>query len=485
MQNILKSTKYLILFSLFLAFIGCEGDDNTQYISGTNSVVNYLEKDENYSLFLEGIERAGLYATLDGNSGTYTVLAPDNEAIQAYLEENNYSSIDAVPDDELLRQINYHLMEILTPAENFTTGYSPTLATVPVNDSVEANLSLYVNNTIDDVRFNDKADITTKDIEVDNGIVHEIDHMLVPPTLKTFMDADENLAAFYNKITADDISTDFEDRLANPDKRTTILVPNDFAVETFFEEEGSGLSSDELNTIYRYHLLDTVKLAQNLRTGYLTTKAVEEYSGNNSQLNLYVNTDDGLFLNRGTSIVTSDLMTVNGNIQVIDSVLTLPSLADFVRADKEIEEFNDALSLDDQQTEHYFDILEQPIEEADAPFTVFAPDNTAFDDLLDEFLQPGDDDEEDDPMVGGLEDIDPNEMTAMLNLHITKQVSLKSQDFTPQTLSTLGDPIQLKESDDNGFYLQDPTGEKNMILPQDIQATNGVLHYVDRVLRVD
>ncbi|HLS30836.1 MAG TPA: fasciclin domain-containing protein [Flavobacteriaceae bacterium] len=472
MHNMLNKSNIIFLAILFLTITACEKDDNNAYIYGTNSVVNHLERDANYSLFLEAIQEAGMYAQLDGNAGSYTVLAPDNEAMENYLSENEFSEINEIPDGELLRLVDYHIIEELTPAENFITGYSPTLAEVPVNDSVSANLSLYVKNMIDEVEFNGTTQIVVNDIIVDNGIVHKINHTLSPPTLKTFMDADGNLNAFYEKITGANVTTDFEDLLANPDQQTTILVPNEFAVEDFFNGDGAGMTDQELNNVYRYHLLDTVKLVQNIRSGYLSTKASEEYSGDNHPLNLYINTQAGLLLNTETIIVISDLMTINGNIQVIDRVMELPTVRTFVKADVDYRDFYNSLSDSLQLPQQYMELLGEAVEEGNGPFTVFAPNESAFQDLVEEIFgeEPG-----------VLEDIDQDQMTDILNLHVVKNQALRSEDFSNQNLNTLGGATIQLDADNN--QLIDPLGNPSKILIRDFQAANGVLHEIDRVLQ--
>src|SRR5699024_4274282 len=111
MHNMLNKSNIFLLVILFLTLVACEKDDNNAYIFGTNSVVNYLEQDANYSLFLEAIQEAGMYANLDGNAGSYTVLAPDNEAMEIYLSENEFEEINEIPEVELVRLVDYHIIE--------------------------------------------------------------------------------------------------------------------------------------------------------------------------------------------------------------------------------------------------------------------------------------------------------------------------------------------------------------------------------------
>lgn len=283
--------------------------------------------------------------------------------------------------------------------------------------------------------------------------------------------ADENLNAYYQKITASGVTTDFDAILSDPSHKSTVLVPNEFAVESFFDGEGGSLSQAELNRIYDYQLLDAMQLVQNFRTGYLSTKATEDYTGQDHPLSLYVNTDAGLFFNQGTNIVISDLITVNGNIQVIDSVLGLPTLSDFLLADRKVEKFKNALVLDGQTAQQYLNRLEANAQSSEAPFTVFAPENNAMENFVSDIF------EEDE---GGIEDIDDALMTQTLNLHFVKNLSLRQSDFSNQVLPTFGSDIEMDAAD---LQLIDPTQTESSIVPQDIQATNGVMHYVDRVLR--
>lgn len=489
MIYILKKYRFIGLLSfLLLLLIACEKDDNNAYIYGTNSVVNHLENDPEYSDFVEAIHQAGLYHTLDGNSGSYTVFAPDNQAVQAYLSENNLGSLSDLSETEIQRLVNYHILSVLMSSDAFITGYSPTLAAVPINDSVDANLSLFVKNMIDEVKFNGTTEITTADIPVDNGLVHKINHVLAPPTLKIFMEADDNLKAYYQKITASGISTDFEELLSNPEKRSTILVPNEFAVESFFTDQGSALSDEELNRLYNYHLLDTVRLIQNLSSGYLPTKAKENYSGQYHKMDLYLNLETGMNLNGDTGIVISDLMTINGNIQVLDQVLDFPTVVTFIKSDSRLLQFREALSDSLQENQNYLGLLKEKTDQGNAPFTVFAPDNQAFQDLFEPDLpEEGDDDQEDeddfDIETNGLldEDIDEEAMTDILNLHIAPNLSLRKEAFTNQSISTLGDPVNL---DANQLQLIDPSGETSGIYETNLQTSNGVIHLIDRVLRV-
>jgi uncharacterized surface protein with fasciclin (FAS1) repeats len=62
-----------------------------------------------FTLFLEGVERAGFKEVLDGKT-IATIFAPSDEAFQRYLAKNNWSSVAQVPLQELKKLIGYHLV---------------------------------------------------------------------------------------------------------------------------------------------------------------------------------------------------------------------------------------------------------------------------------------------------------------------------------------------------------------------------------------
>ena len=110
-----------ISFSLFalvvlLATVSCQKslDDMSHYkpqvVKG--NAYETLEKDGNYSIFLEGIDLSGYKDVVNGKS-IVTVLAPDDAAFSAFLSKKGYSSIsDLFSKDAEYGQklITFHLM---------------------------------------------------------------------------------------------------------------------------------------------------------------------------------------------------------------------------------------------------------------------------------------------------------------------------------------------------------------------------------------
>ncbi len=109
-------------------------------------------------------------------------------------------------------------------------------------------------------------------------------------------------------------------------------------------------------------------------------------------------------------------------------------------------------------------------------FTVFAPSNDAFDELLEQL---------DD--FNSLSDFNDTESLALLaeilNYHVVADITAFSDDFSNGTnLTTLqGETISINVAN-NTLFVQDQTDELAEIVGSDNEAINGVVHIVDKVL---
>ena len=78
----------------------------------TGSAYQQLQKDGNYTIFLQGVDLAGFTDIVDGKN-LMTVMAPDDEAFQVYLDSLGYASIQAMyeANPQLVnRLIGFHLV---------------------------------------------------------------------------------------------------------------------------------------------------------------------------------------------------------------------------------------------------------------------------------------------------------------------------------------------------------------------------------------
>ncbi|MBQ8360821.1 MAG: fasciclin [Bacteroidaceae bacterium] len=104
------------LLSLPLALCSCEDEmtDDPHYKPQvrTGSAYQQLQEDGKYTIFLQGVDLAGFTGIVDGKN-LMTVMAPDDVAFQKYLQEQGFSSIQEMYEQNpqsVIRLIGFHLM---------------------------------------------------------------------------------------------------------------------------------------------------------------------------------------------------------------------------------------------------------------------------------------------------------------------------------------------------------------------------------------
>lgn len=247
----------------------------------------------------------------------------------------------------------------------------------------------------------------------------------------------------------------------------TVFAPNNDAFAAFLTANGfaslNDVPTDLLKNVLLNHVVNSKVLAADLSTGYITTLAIQATSGKN--LSMYVNISSGVNLNGVSSVTTADIMADNGVIHAVNSVIGLPTVVTFATADPNFATLVSALTRDDQPD--FVSVLSTPEGTSPAPFTVFAPTNDAFLALLNELG------------ASSLSDIDGPTLTATLNTHVIAGANIRSENLVDGPVSTLGAVVIIDAS--NGT-LTDPNGRVSNIIVVDVQAINGVVHAIDKVL---
>ncbi len=240
----------------------------------------------------------------------------------------------------------------------------------------------------------------------------------------------------------------------------TVFAPTDDAFTAINVEN---LSDDELVQLLLNHVIAGSAESTDLSNGYILTGATENVTGNQHPLNMYVNVDGGITLNGNATVTTDNLNASNGVIHVVDAVIPIPDITTFISADLRLDALNLALTREDQPD--FLGTLSSS--ENPAPFTVFAPNNDAFADLLAELE------------LNELSEIDTATLTQTLNTHVVAEEMIREENFVLGTVNTLGDSFEL----DPGINLITDNNERDInIILTNIQAGNGVIHVVDQVI---
>lgn len=167
--------------SLFLASCSDEMPAESYYTFTGEMMSDYLNNNEEFSLFARIAERAKVMDLLSAR-GEYTLFPPVNAAIEQYLQENHYASVEEIPEAYCDTIAYSHLMRYVYATSDFSMNATfSNFLDMPLNivttDSLDENdLSISVINSSAAIINGMKND------SVENGIIHPVDHLILPNT---------------------------------------------------------------------------------------------------------------------------------------------------------------------------------------------------------------------------------------------------------------------------------------------------------------
>ena len=455
-KNLFRTLSFVLTFALLITSCSSD-DDNNDPIQQVDPTITQIAIDTPLlSNLVSALQTAGLADTLNGN-GPFTVFAPTDLAFENFLIANGFNDLSEVPTDVLTQILLNHVISGELASGSLTTSYGNTLATKP---GTGENLSIYIDTT-NGVRLNGVSNVSQADIMASNGIIHIVDAVIGLPTIVDHAVANSNFSSLVGALTTDG-NTTFTDLLSSAGD-FTVFAPNNNAFSAFTNPNGN-----ELNSILANHVIvGATAVSTSLSNTYVNSAATFNNSMD-TYLSMYINTDDGVKINGTSNVITADVIATNGVIHVVDKVIDLPTIVDFALADPTFDILVAALTRDDL-TFDYVTTLSTANGTDPAPFTVFAPTNTAFGDLLTELG------------ASGLGDIAEPTLKATLDYHAVAAANVQSGALTDNMIvSTLGGDITINVT--GGPTATDANNRVSNIIVFDVQASNGVIHAIDKVI---
>lgn len=251
----------------------------------------------------------------------------------------------------------------------------------------------------------------------------------------------------------------------------TLYAPSNMAFRSFLMKNGFGTIDEVPTSLLKNILLNHVMVGQveyrDFETGYYKTAAISELS--NAPISMHIKqVNMRVTLNGEARITNGNFRASNGIIHTVNNVIPLPNIVTFVSIDPNLENLLSAVTRSDLKTD-FVSILSSKASASPAPFTVFAPTDQAFADLLTELG------------VQQLSDIDEPTLSSTLTYHVVGEANALSTDLSDNLqLNTLGGPVTANVT--GGATITDGNNRVSKIIAVDIQTTNGVIHVIDKVI---
>lgn len=246
----------------------------------------------------------------------------------------------------------------------------------------------------------------------------------------------------------------------------TVFAPTNAAFAAFLSANGfANLDSVPvalLQKVLLNHVLGSKKMAADITTGYV--KTIGKYGATSSYIDMYLSKTTGVKINGESNVTTADVEATNGVVHVVDKVISLPTVVTFATADPTFSKLVAAVTDARIASANLVSTLS-----GDGPFTVFAPTNAAFDSLFTELS------------VSGLEGIGASTLEAVLKYHVVSGNILAGSLTDEQVVTTvLGSTFTVDLT--GGAKIKDGRSRTSNIIVTDVQANNGVVHVIDKVI---
>lgn len=318
---------FMILFTgIYIA--GCKKQSLRLSTTEDVNIVGYLEKyPDSFSLFKQILDRTGNTAFLNAY-GSYTCFAPTNSGVTKWLAAIGAADVNAANIDALKEMVKFHVLGDTVNSSSFKDGKLP----VPTMQGQFLITGVSFEGGVSSYSVNRQALIEQSNIKVGNGLIHVIDHVLVPAslTIARQLEANPNYSIFVQAMK----ETGFYNVLNTVDPDTTkrwmtlvaesnqALADSGITSYTALKAKYSHTSSptnanDSLHMYMAYHILGGIKFLGDIITqsAHATYEPQEVISTQLINQNVVVNEDvfngileKGIVLKR----VSSDNAATNG-----------------------------------------------------------------------------------------------------------------------------------------------------------------------------
>jgi uncharacterized surface protein with fasciclin (FAS1) repeats len=323
----------------------------TNNLLAQTTVFDIIQGSPDHNLLEAAIVQEGLDGALGDTSADYTVFAPNDSVINAYLASEGMTTTDLLADPNLSDILLHHVLG------------STFLATDLVNGEVTTLNGLDVTIDVTAAPLIDSANVLNANLPAYNGVVHVISNILFP----TYDDVTEVVSqspdhtVLLAALQAAGLVTTLQDMSAD----YTVFAPTDSAFNVFLASAGITaadlLADPKLSDILLHHVLGTSVASGDLTNGEVTTL---------NGLDVTVDVTMSPMID-DANVIAADISADNGIVHVLDKIL-LPT-------------YDDVTEVVSQSPDHTVLLaalqaagLVTTLQDMSADYTVFAPTDSAF-----------------------------------------------------------------------------------------------------------
>jgi len=306
----------ILLIAGMTIFSSCKKDDNAT--ANTNTITDIVVAGSSFTSLESAVVKADLQGTLSA-AGPYTVFAPDDAAFTA-------SGITASVLNSLTRTrvkdiLLYHTISGKINAADVPAGPNAKVITAGGD-------SIFVSKNANGV-FVNGIKVNNPDVAADNGVIHGIEKVLMPPAGNIVETAiASKLDSLVKAVTIATTAPGGDPTLAATlsSAKLTVFAPTNSAFTQLLGALGlnkiEDISIGTLLAVLRYHVVDGRAFSSDLANGSLSM-----LGGGNTTVNLTNGTGGGPTLtgngNSGnkSNVTATNIVCRNGVVHLIDRVL--------------------------------------------------------------------------------------------------------------------------------------------------------------------
>jgi uncharacterized surface protein with fasciclin (FAS1) repeats len=264
----------------------------------------------------------------------------------------------------------------------------------------------------------------------------------------------------------------------------TVFAPTNAAFTSFLATTPFATVEDVpvavLKNILLNHVIGSEIFSEDISIGYASTLSPINTTVNAPTISMFVQLSgssvilNGGPLNSGATVITADIDASNGVIHVVSNVISIPTVVNHVVANPEFDTLQAIVTSGPTGPFGDQSAVLAALQGLTgfAPATIFAPSNAAF------ATATG--------TGGWANGATAAQVTKVLQYHVTTAGNVRSNQLTPnQIIPMITSPVQNTTVilGTGTVDIRDTANSLSRVIQADVQASNGVIHGVNKVLQ--